>query len=617
MILEPTGGLANRLIAVLSVMRICEYYGWSLALRWTKSRSLNCDWHDLFSTKSLPLVSTVPMSATQISRDAGRLNDRAAPESAVLDLSTFEGELSLSTNCFLRLPSDDLTAGCLTHGPAVAELAFLFSRLELSHEVAARLTQARESFGSLERTTGLHVRRGVGDSSGAIDYFARVSNENYLSVLESISLVEPILLCTDSAVDRDFFKSAFPKRLRTLDPRSLAKDSDYRAIQDALVDLILLSECDRVVGIRGSSFSLLASQLGLVPFFELLPVTGEEVQYVKHEYVGEEGQYAYRYRQHSIAGQSAPSASHTADEEPMRSEALHNEFTNLALGRLTQQSSHYVGGGVLEVSGGCNGVKNGGFGFHTCLEDNPWWQVDLGSMCSIDEVRVFNRLSFRDRASSLRIRSSADGISWQALYCNSETRLPFGGIDGNPLICSPLGGVRARFVRLDLTERQYLHLDEVEIYGTRLVPEGDPLDADGPPLFLPKDFAAQMEVERTPVQYLYFDSRASSEPRVFDLEAYRRVFTALDRGEFEYYGETLGWLLRAVEKYSVAGKEVIVLGLTHVNCDAIAIHHGARRVFVIDYNLPVSEHPSVEVMRYEEFISRGIQVDAVISISTV
>lgn len=31
--------------------------------------------------------------------------------------------------------------------------------------------------------------------------------------------------------------------------------------------------------------------------------------------------------------------------------------------------------------------------FHTGLDSNPWWYVDLGSVFEIIEVRVFNRIS--------------------------------------------------------------------------------------------------------------------------------------------------------------------------------------------------------------------------------
>ena len=32
----------------------------------------------------------------------------------------------------------------------------------------------------------------------------------------------------------------------------------------------------------------------------------------------------------------------------------------------------------LDAAGGCDGIINGKWGFHTNLQKNPWWQIDLG-----------------------------------------------------------------------------------------------------------------------------------------------------------------------------------------------------------------------------------------------
>src|SRR5512138_145651 len=44
-----------------------------------------------------------------------------------------------------------------------------------------------------------------------------------------------------------------------------------------------------------------------------------------------------------------------------------------------------------DAAGACDGLKNGRWGFHTALEENPWWQVDLGRALRIDRLSLFNR----------------------------------------------------------------------------------------------------------------------------------------------------------------------------------------------------------------------------------
>lgn len=60
----------------------------------------------------------------------------------------------------------------------------------------------------------------------------------------------------------------------------------------------------------------------------------------------------------------------------------------------------------------------------------------------------------------------------------------------------------------------------------------------------------------------------------------------------------------------------LIFGLAGINCDAISLWKGAKDIYVIDYNLPVSEHPQVHVLSYEDYISQNIQTDVAISISS-
>ncbi len=123
-----------------------------------------------------------------------------------------------------------------------------------------------------------------------------------------------------------------------------------------------------------------------------------------------------------------------------------------------------------DASGGCDGVKNGKYGFHTWLDKDPWWQVDLGQPTEIASVVVYNRLDYAPglhNADNLRILTSDDAKSWTLRHDNAGKH--FGGVGGGgPLVVKfEAGQIRARFVRLQVpTEKPMLyHLDEVEVYG--------------------------------------------------------------------------------------------------------------------------------------------------------
>lgn len=136
---------------------------------------------------------------------------------------------------------------------------------------------------------------------------------------------------------------------------------------------------------------------------------------------------------------------------------------NLARGKPASQSSTSEWSRRDDAQGAVDGIINGSYAFHTGNQANPWWQVDLGVQASIDEVRIFNRLDCcAERARTLQVMLSEDGRQWRTVYRHGGDL--FGGRDGKPLKVA-LRGASARFVRLQLNEANWFHLDEVEVYG--------------------------------------------------------------------------------------------------------------------------------------------------------
>jgi hypothetical protein len=149
-----------------------------------------------------------------------------------------------------------------------------------------------------------------------------------------------------------------------------------------------------------------------------------------------------------------------SEEEP---KPIDRPGVDIARGKPAIQSSlsHWSRPG--DAQGAVNGAPNGSYGFHTGLDQHPWWQVDLESDMALDEVIVFNRLDAgRSRAYSFVLKlASEDGVFREV---HAQGGIPFGGIDGRPARIK-LDGAIARYVRIELPHEGYLHLDEVEVYG--------------------------------------------------------------------------------------------------------------------------------------------------------
>ncbi|MHB8902706.1 MAG: HzsA-related protein, partial [Thermoguttaceae bacterium] len=164
------------------------------------------------------------------------------------------------------------------------------------------------------------------------------------------------------------------------------------------------------------------------------------------------------------------SAAAAAEEAPASAATLTPERIEADWLRQDEVRGLPVPEGVLPVTaaedaaGACDGVRTGSYGFHTGLEDRPWWQVDLGRSARLDQILIYNRCdgSCR-RAARLKVLLSLDGQSWQTVYQHDGT-LFYGHADARPLSVK-LQGDRARFVKIELPEPQTcLHLDEVEVY---------------------------------------------------------------------------------------------------------------------------------------------------------
>jgi hypothetical protein len=108
-------------------------------------------------------------------------------------------------------------------------------------------------------------------------------------------------------------------------------------------------------------------------------------------------------------------------------------------------------------------------GFHTSMELNPWWLVDLLDPFVIDEVVILNRDHCNERFRQFAIQSSLDSNLWLTRHVKLDYaevsatrdhphRVPF----ADPFV--------ARYVRISLLGTGILHLRRVQVFGRGLLP---------------------------------------------------------------------------------------------------------------------------------------------------
>lgn len=161
-----------------------------------------------------------------------------------------------------------------------------------------------------------------------------------------------------------------------------------------------------------------------------------------------------------VASGLMASAEQPARPHPFRAAQVEADWARQAAVR----KNNLVFSEDVDAQGGCDGVKNGRWGFHTIYEQDPWWQVDLSQSVPVGQIRIYNRCDdiFAARASHLKVLFSEDGERFQQVYQHDGT-LFLGYPDAKPLVVD-LGGATARFIRLQQPGLDYFHLDEVEVF---------------------------------------------------------------------------------------------------------------------------------------------------------
>ncbi|MCB2185313.1 MAG: discoidin domain-containing protein [Deltaproteobacteria bacterium] len=149
--------------------------------------------------------------------------------------------------------------------------------------------------------------------------------------------------------------------------------------------------------------------------------------------------------------------------------------SNLALNKTATQISTYGSipkAAALAVDGDSNGVFSAGTSSCTNGDSQPWWQVDLGSSATIKRIDIFNRTdAMPERLSNYYVLVSdtpfgnatlAQALAIPGVWSQFNTATA-----GSPT--SVTVNRSGRYVRVQLTQTQYLTLAEVQVWGTPTV----------------------------------------------------------------------------------------------------------------------------------------------------
>ena len=260
--LVPVGGLANRMKAIDAAVGLAQEANARLHIIWFKDKGLNCRFDQLFRSLELKDVTLKEASWTdKFIFDRPRRKNFHLPrlfQRVLFDDCIYEHE---ATQRFYR-KFDFLSwaqgknvyiASCVYfHPQTVRPLFRIFQPIEKIQE------QVRTFTDSFSRPTmGIHIRR-----TDNIASISQSPTELFIEKMrEEISKDEDcqFYVATDSEEEKKRLKDIFGERILTL-PRAADRNS-IAGMQDALVELYVLSHTRKIMGSMQSSYSETAAQI--------------------------------------------------------------------------------------------------------------------------------------------------------------------------------------------------------------------------------------------------------------------------------------------------------------------------------------------------------------------
>lgn len=264
-IVEPCAGLGNRLLGMASAYAVAQKLNRELVIIWKREVGCNIRAEELFD---------LPMQVINISE----MGYKKAPVADVLGnrvKKKWRGRASRFLDC------DDVEAikkesgyeGVLaaiekepviylkTFGPICEVGVETYRFLKPS---AAITEKGAALFGKLNaHTVGVHVRR--------TDHAEAIANSPLTLFIERMKQElaadneTTFFVATDDASVKEELRAALPAELLIFNEKGIIDRNSKTGLEDALIEMLALSKCRKILGSYNSTFSLLPSYIGDIP----------------------------------------------------------------------------------------------------------------------------------------------------------------------------------------------------------------------------------------------------------------------------------------------------------------------------------------------------------------
>lgn len=266
-----SAGLCNRLLVLGGSLRIARRTGREFILYWPENDHLDCPFRALFENPFQLLGDDRLHWLLRTERNVKLYgpNHGCGPRFSDVGEDGDPGADAVVIKAWYapKFAGEEYTAEF--HRQVREQLLALRPRREILAEA--------DAFRLPPRCIGVHVRR-LDSWDEAVANFAQSRDDHFIAIMDAVIARLPdvaFFLAADNEVTEKILRARFGERVCFFPKNSRARDR--RGIEEALVDLLLLSRTAGVLGTHWSSFSNTASLLGAELLFianEASAVTG-------------------------------------------------------------------------------------------------------------------------------------------------------------------------------------------------------------------------------------------------------------------------------------------------------------------------------------------------------
>ena len=234
---NPTAGLCNRIFCLVSCLRLSEINSSKVALKWQKNDRFNCNFEDLFENKLID-ASTIN-SLHQGSKKIKYVNTWRL----LFSLDKIHSTNNKITNDFL---GDEYETVSLENRNKFLPY---FNLLQPTHYIENEVNSFAKNFN--ENTISMALRT-----------WEQTESRQHLFKLDRVKAIidanpnSTFFISCDSETTLNEIKNSYGKRILHYPSRTVTGDrNSTEGIQDALIDVLLLSKNTKLKASRLSTFS--------------------------------------------------------------------------------------------------------------------------------------------------------------------------------------------------------------------------------------------------------------------------------------------------------------------------------------------------------------------------